>query len=95
MKITHRLFGFLYSISVILILLVTAFDVACYSDYGYFQKEYEKYEILDDLPMEMDDVMDVTRHMMEYLRGREESMQISATVDGQTRDFFNGHYCKP
>ena len=30
MKITHRFFGFLYSFALILILLVTAFDVACY-----------------------------------------------------------------
>ncbi len=89
MKITHRLFGFLYSIALILILLVTAFDVACYADYGFFQKEYEKYGVLNDLSMEMDDVMDVTRHMMDYLRGREESMQIRTTVDGREQDFFN------
>ena len=89
MKITHRVFGFLYSIALILILLVTAFDVACYADYGFFEKEYEKYGVLHDLSMEMDDVMDVTEHMMDYLRGREESMQIRTRVDGREQDFFN------
>lgn len=89
MKILHRFFGFLYSFAVILILLVTAFDVACYSDYGYFEKEYEKYQVQDNLSMEMDDIMTVTRHMMDYLRGREDSMQISVRINGQTRNFFN------
>lgn len=89
MKLLHRFFGFLYSFALILILLVTAFDVACYSDYGFFKKEYEKYQVPDSLSMEMDDIMTVTRHMMEYLRGEEESMQISTVVGGQSRDFFN------
>ncbi len=89
MKLLHRSFGFLFSIAMILILLVTAFDVAVYGDYGFFQKEYEKYEVLDDLNMEMDDVMEVTVHMMDYLRDRNDDMQISTTVAGQTQNFFN------
>lgn len=89
MKAVHKISGFLYSFAIILILFVTAFDIACYSDFGFYEKEYEKYQVLDDLHMEMDDVMEVTRHMMDYLRGREESMQINTTVDGQSRDFFN------
>ena len=63
--------------------------MACYADYGFFEKEYEKYGVLHDLSMEMDDVMDVTEHMMDYLRGREESMQIRTRVDGREQDFFN------
>ena len=90
MKLLHRSFGFLYSIAMILILLVTAFDLAVYGDYGFFQKEYEKYEVLDDLQMEMDDVMDVTAHMMDYLRDRNDDMQITTTVNGKTQEFFNG-----
>ena len=89
MKLLHRSFGFVYSIAVILILLVTAFDLAVYGDYGFFQKEYEKYEVLDDLNMEMDDAMEVTAHMMDYLRDRNDDMQITTTVAGETREFFN------
>ncbi len=89
MKTAHKLFGFLASFAIIFILLVTAFDVACYSDFDFYQEEYEKYGVLDDLSMEMDDVMEVTRHMMAYLRGQEDSLQITTTVDGETMDFFN------
>ena len=41
-------------------LLLSAFEIAAYSDFGFYQKEYEKYEIQETLPMEMDDIMDVT-----------------------------------
>ena len=51
MKAAHKLFGFLSSFAIIFILLVTAFDVACYSDFGFFEKEYEKYGVLDNLNM--------------------------------------------
>ncbi len=90
MKLLHRSFGFLFSIAMILILFVTAFDIAVYGNYGFFQKEYEKYQVLDDLNMEMDDVMEVTAHMMDYLRDRNDDMQIVTTVGGQQQDFFNG-----
>ena len=90
MKLLHRSFGFFFSIAMILILLVTAFDIAVYGDYGFFQRDYEKYEVLDDLNMEMDDVMEVTVHMMDYLRDRNDDMQITTTVAGQTQEFFNG-----
>ena len=90
MKLLHRSFGLLFSIAMILILLVTAFDIAVYGDYGFFQKEYEKYQVLEDLNMDMDDVMEVTHHMMDYLRDRNDDMQIVTTVGGQTQEFFNG-----
>lgn len=89
MKIAHKIAGLMASISIVLVLLTTAFDLAVYGDYGFFKKEYVKYEIQDNLPMEMDDIMLVTEHMMEYLRGRESDMQITTTVAGQAREFFN------
>ncbi len=89
MKAVQKISEIIISVSVILILLVTAFDVAVYADYGFFEKEYEKYDVLDDLNMEMDDVMDVTRHMMRYLKGKEDSLQITTVVNGETQDFFN------
>lgn len=89
MKIAHKIAGVVASVAIVLIVLSTAFDLAVYGDYGYFEKEYVKYEIQNQLPMEMDDIMEVTEHMMEYLRGREEDMQIRTVVDGQEREFFN------
>ena len=39
--------------------------------------------------MSMDDAMDVTRQMMDYLRGEGDTLSVITTVDGREQDFFN------
>ena len=64
MKILQRGLATIISITAIVILLITAFEIGAYSDYGWYQKAYEKYDVLNDLEMEMKDVMYVTEEMM-------------------------------
>ena len=52
------------ALAFIFVLFTAMFEVACYGDFSYYQKEYEKYGVLDDVKMEMDDLMHVTREMM-------------------------------
>lgn len=50
--------------------------------------EYEKYQVLDDLPeMTMDDLLSVTDEMMAYLRGNREDLHVFTTMDGEYRSF--------
>lgn len=77
------------SVMTIFISLITSFEIAVYSDFGFYQKEYEKYQILNQLDMEMEDVMDVTIYMMSYLRGGEEELSIEKVIEGKEQDFFN------
>lgn len=91
-KKTQFLHGFLAAaaaVSMILILFLSAFEIAAYSDFGFYEKEYEKYKIQETLPMEMDDIMDVTEKMMAYLRGDREELSVYTTIDGEYQDFFN------
>ena len=67
MKKVHWVLGVILSLAVILILLITGFQAAMYADFGFYEKEYEKYDVLTDLDMEMEDVMYVTHEMMDYL----------------------------
>ena len=53
-----------------------------------YRKEYEKYEVLDELDMTMDDAMYVTREMMDYLRGDKETLSVITEVE-ERQDFFN------
>jgi len=89
MKIVKRVLGFLVGISMLVILLITSFEIGAYSDYGWYQKEYEKYEVLSQLEMKMDDVMEVTKEMMSYLRGNREDLVVKTIVNGDEREFFN------
>lgn len=89
MKILHRMLGFVSAIAMILVVLITSFEIGIYSDFGWYQKEYEKYKVVDDLEMQMEDVMDVTTEMMAYLRGNREDLVVNTKVNGVEREFFN------
>ena len=88
-KIFHYILGIVASIALILTLLITSFEIAAYSDYGWYEKEYLKYEVLDDLEMEIEDAMYVTEEMMAYLRGDREDLVVNTIVAGEEREFFN------
>ena len=89
MKKLQWIFGGTASLAAVVILLITSFQAAMYVDFGVYQREYEKYEVLDDLGMEMDDVMYVTREMMAYLKGERDVLSVVTMVEGREQDFFN------
>lgn len=89
MKVLHRMTGIIAGVATIVFLLITAFEIAAYSDYGWYEKAYEKYQVLDELKMDMPHVMEVTEEMMGYLRGNREDLVVYTVVDGEDREFFN------
>ena len=88
-KIIHYGAGLILGFALIAALLITSFEIAMYADFDVYRQEYEKYDVLSDLDMSMDDVMDVTRQMMAYLRGEGDTLSVITTVDGREQDFFN------
>ena len=91
MKIIQRAAAFTVMFCVIIAMLITSFQIAIYGDpdYKFYQKEYEKYQVTESLYMDMEDVMEVTSYMMDYLIGKEEVLSIETEVEGRTQDFFN------
>lgn len=88
-KIIHYGAGLILGFALIAALLITSFEIAMYADFDVYRQEYEKYDVLSDLDMSMDDAMDVTRQMMAYLRGEGDTLSDITTVDGREQDFFN------
>ncbi|WP_461810297.1 TIGR01906 family membrane protein [Faecalimonas sp.] len=89
MRIIHRIVACLTVVSTIIVLLIASAELAIYVDFRFYEKEYEKYQVLDDLEMKMEDVMFVTYEMMDYLHGKRTDLIVSTTVDGEEREFFN------
>lgn len=89
MKKLHWCAGIILGFSIIAALLITSFEIAMYADFDVYQREYEKYDVLSDLDMTMEDVMYVTHEMMDYLRGNGDTLSVITTVEGQEQDFFN------
>lgn len=77
------------SAMIFIVITITAAEIAIFSDYGFYKQEYEKYEVLNILPMKMQDVMYVTEEMMDYLHGHRDDLEVWTVIDGQEREFFN------
>ena len=77
------------SVAAVVILLISGFQAAMYADFGVYEREYTKYQVLRELDMEMEDAMYVTREMMAYLKGDRERLSVVTTVEGTEQDFFN------
>lgn len=71
--------------------LFLSFELVVFSDpdYGMLEKEYRKYNVQEDLDMEMPDIMYVTTEMMEYLKGNREELTAVTTIEGSEQEFFN------
>lgn len=89
MKGLQRILSAFAGIAMLIILLISSFEIGAYSDFGWYGKEYAKYNVLDDLEMEMSDAMQVTKEMMSYLRGNRADLVVETKVDGEEREFFN------
>lgn len=82
--------GILAAFCLMLVFLITSVEAVAYWTPGYYEKEYTKYEVLNDLPeMTMEDLLDVTGEMMAFLRGKREDLHVFTTMGGQYREFFN------
>ena len=89
MRIIQRGLATIISITAIIILLITAFEIGAYSDFEWYERAYKKYGGLEDLDMKMEDVMHVTEEMMAYLRGNRADLVVETNVDGKVQEFFN------
>ena len=77
MKHLQRFAGILTAFCLMIILFFTSAEAVVYWNPGYFEKEYTKYQVLDDLPsMTMDDLLDVTNQMMAYLKGKRVDLHV-------------------
>ena len=81
--------GIPFALCLIVTLLITSVEAVTYWTPGYYEREYSKYNVTEDVHMEMDDLLDVTTEMMAYLRGNREDLHVPTIVDGQPREFFN------
>ena len=71
-----------------LALFLTVAELVVFSD-RHFEREYTKYNVAENIGMSLDDLMDVTGEMMDYLKRERADLVIETTVNGEEREFFN------
>lgn len=86
---TEKIIIFISAAALVVMLLLTCVSQAVFGNMNYFRKEFEKYNVTQNIDMEMDDIMYVMDELMDYLHGdREDLENIVTEVNGETRDFF-------
>lgn len=70
-----------------IVFLITSVEAVAYWTPHYYENEYTRYQVADDVHMEMDDLLYVTDEMMAYLRGSRDDLNIDTVVDGTPREF--------
>jgi len=76
------------SISLAVILFLTAVELPVFYK-NFYEMEYDKYNILVQLNVSKQDLMDVTDHLLEYMKGNKPNLEVYANVNGEVREFFN------
>ncbi len=89
MKTFRYILGFMAVSTAIIALLIGSIEIATFSSLSFYEKQYEKNNVLDAVGMEMDDLMDLTEYMLDYLEGKEDILSFTTTMWGEERDFFN------
>ena len=91
MKFLRFILGIISSFSLMFIALVTSIEIAAYSDFSFYEKEYKKYAVTAFVGISMPDLMDVTVDMMHYLNGTKDTLtDVKATIkDVPDTPFFN------
>lgn len=97
-KTRYRLvaaFGAVAAICILIAWLFTAMQFVCYRDFNMYIEEYEKYDVLSNMPEGVkltgeNSLYSVTEHMMKYLIGDRNTPDLQCQIDtaAGTRDFF-------
>ena len=90
MKILRDGLGIVCAFCLMIVFLITSVEAVAYWTPGYYENEYEKYDVLSNLPeMSMENLLYVTDEMMDYLRGDRDDLHVFTTIGGEEREFFN------
>jgi integral membrane protein (TIGR01906 family) len=87
-KIVNLTAGIVMSLALLMIIFITSFQVAMYGSMDWYRRAFERYDVLSQVDMTMDDLMFVTYEMMEYLINNREELVVYTTIGGEYKDFF-------
>ena len=89
MAVVYKGLGIFTGLALMVILLISSTEYVAYYKNGYFQKEYDKYQVAQAVHIEMEDLLTVTDEMMDYLKGDRENLVIYTKIENTEREFFN------
>ena len=89
MKFLKWTVSVLFVISLLIIMLFTAVDIAAVKDKGFYRKQYVQNGTYDFIDIEEDELMRVTDVLLDYMTGKADSLYVEAEYNGGVSDFFD------
>lgn len=89
MTLVYKGLGILTGLALMVIFLISSVEYVVYYMDGYFEKEYNKYEVTTSIDIKMDNLLMVTQEMMDYLKGDREDLVVYTEIGNTKREFFN------
>lgn len=89
--VLQRILSVLFAVFIVFALLITSIEAVVYWTPDWFEREYTKYNVLDEVrgEMSMESALEVTDEMMQYLRGNRDDLVVMTEIDGKTVEFFS------
>ncbi|MGE5633018.1 MAG: TIGR01906 family membrane protein [Caulobacteraceae bacterium] len=87
-RFVNAVLATLFVILVPIVLLLTDVQLTAF-DRGYYQKEYIKYNIPEHIGMSMDNLMNLTEQLLEYLDNKRADLDFKVEFMNGTEEFFS------
>lgn len=87
-RVTTGVLAVLMGLSAVLTLLLTAVEVVAF-DEGRYERAYVKTQRAEDIGISQSELMGVTRHLLGYLKDKQDNLEVRATIGGTERQVFN------
>jgi integral membrane protein (TIGR01906 family) len=77
-----------FVLMMILLLLFTDVQLTAFNR-GYYNQQYEKYQIAEGIGMSMPDLMKSTDNLLNYMDGKREDLDFQMTIYDKQQEFFS------
>ncbi len=81
------LFKIILIISLPIFLLFSSLHIAI-NDLNFFEHKYEEYNVTEVTGISLQGLMEVTKELLDYLKGERDDILIYKEINGQTREVF-------
>ncbi|MEZ4357334.1 MAG: TIGR01906 family membrane protein [Eubacteriales bacterium] len=87
-KATMFLASVVFSVSLILAILLTAIDIFAVNE-GFYKTQYQRLDRAEAIGISEEELDEVTSVLLGYTKGERDDMDITASINGVSREVFN------
>lgn len=77
-----------FIIMLILMLLFTDVQMVAFNR-DYYKTQYDKYQVPQSIGIEMPELMDATDNLLNYIDGKRNNLDFTASIKGEQQEFFS------